>query len=319
MSDPNSWDAGGSDAIKIGDPMTAEWLDALRALMADNNAAKKELARVGIYAEALVAAVKAERDYCLKEEGYADKLYNEQMGNPQRLTFHGLSEAYQEMGERLNELLAENPIPVGPFTATSPSQEDVGVGGDGTCTPMPAVTPDGWCEWTRPAPGYRMQCCDCGLVHEVQFNIVTDVQKAPDGALDAQPIDDPRLSIFFRMRREKPTASIPTLHTQNPIPADLDPQPSPSQEGLGVGRDGTPCVDEIGGDSPLTPLGEAAERAASTLLIGIAFAGKGEESFNNWRGHAEMVVEMLEKAGVKTHESDRVSASLSAHQRGDKS
>ena len=31
---------------------------------------------------------------------------------------------------------------------------------------------DGWSEWVHPEPGYLMGCCDCGLVHEMQFSIV---------------------------------------------------------------------------------------------------------------------------------------------------
>ena len=29
----------------------------------------------------------------------------------------------------------------------------------------------GWCDWITPNPrkNYLMKCCDCGLVHEVQF------------------------------------------------------------------------------------------------------------------------------------------------------
>lgn len=31
---------------------------------------------------------------------------------------------------------------------------------------------DGWCEWVQPiADGYKMSCCDCDLVHEMQFRI----------------------------------------------------------------------------------------------------------------------------------------------------
>lgn len=32
--------------------------------------------------------------------------------------------------------------------------------------------PDGWCDWVHPLPGYLMQCCDCGLVHQMEFAIV---------------------------------------------------------------------------------------------------------------------------------------------------
>ena len=31
------------------------------------------------------------------------------------------------------------------------------------------VDDQGWTDWIRPATGYRMRCCDCGLVHEMEF------------------------------------------------------------------------------------------------------------------------------------------------------
>lgn len=30
---------------------------------------------------------------------------------------------------------------------------------------------DGWSDWIHPLPGYRMACCDCGLVHNFEFRI----------------------------------------------------------------------------------------------------------------------------------------------------
>lgn len=30
---------------------------------------------------------------------------------------------------------------------------------------------EGWSEWIHPLPGYRMQCCDCGLIHDMGFAI----------------------------------------------------------------------------------------------------------------------------------------------------
>lgn len=31
---------------------------------------------------------------------------------------------------------------------------------------------DGWSRWVQPVRrGYRMQCCDCGLIHLVDFRI----------------------------------------------------------------------------------------------------------------------------------------------------
>jgi len=33
------------------------------------------------------------------------------------------------------------------------------------------IRDDGWCDWIHPLPGYKMACCDCGLVHNMQFRI----------------------------------------------------------------------------------------------------------------------------------------------------
>ena len=35
--------------------------------------------------------------------------------------------------------------------------------------------PDGWSRWIYPNPErYLMKCCDCGLVHRMQFRITDD-------------------------------------------------------------------------------------------------------------------------------------------------
>lgn len=33
---------------------------------------------------------------------------------------------------------------------------------------------DGWCDWVSPTPKrpYRMACCDCGLVHDLEFEAI---------------------------------------------------------------------------------------------------------------------------------------------------
>ena len=33
---------------------------------------------------------------------------------------------------------------------------------------------DGWSEWIHPLGGYRMSCCDCGLVHSLEFRLDDD-------------------------------------------------------------------------------------------------------------------------------------------------
>jgi hypothetical protein len=59
------------------------------------------------------------------------------------------------------------------------------------------VDEDGWTEWIRPwgpsgtQKGYRMSCCDCGLSHEMEFDI-----------------DENNLVIMRARRHEKSTGQI---------------------------------------------------------------------------------------------------------------
>ena len=41
-----------------------------------------------------------------------------------------------------------------------------------------AVHPDGWSRWVYPVmDGYKMSCCDCGLVHDMQFRVTDDYDR----------------------------------------------------------------------------------------------------------------------------------------------
>ena len=33
---------------------------------------------------------------------------------------------------------------------------------------------DGWTPWIIPLPGYKIACCDCGLVHRFEFRVKDD-------------------------------------------------------------------------------------------------------------------------------------------------
>jgi hypothetical protein len=36
---------------------------------------------------------------------------------------------------------------------------------------------DGWSDWIHPLPGYKMACCDCGLVHNLEFRVLFRAQR----------------------------------------------------------------------------------------------------------------------------------------------
>jgi len=76
---------------------------------------------------------------------------------------------------------------------------EVGVWGAVQCEPQEAVTEDGWCDWVCPKPqGYLMQCCDCELIHEVDFRVV---QYEPKPSEVYEVVDDPNLQAQMRLRR----------------------------------------------------------------------------------------------------------------------
>ena len=66
------------------------------------------------------------------------------------------------------------------------------------CEPQHA-NDDGWCDWVTPVQrGYLMQCCDCKLVHEVEFRVA---QYDPRPSDQYAVVADPNLEAQFRMRR----------------------------------------------------------------------------------------------------------------------
>lgn len=69
---------------------------------------------------------------------------------------------------------------------------------------------NGWSEWVSPIMnGYKMQCCDCGLIHEVDFKIVRFKGK-PDnnGRSETTPISNKDIQVLLRMRRLNDGANI---------------------------------------------------------------------------------------------------------------
>jgi len=61
---------------------------------------------------------------------------------------------------------------------------------------------DGWTRWVSPImTKYRMACCDCGLVHDIEFKIVKVVMKNKDGSFEYEDINSSKFRIIFRGKR----------------------------------------------------------------------------------------------------------------------
>lgn len=61
----------------------------------------------------------------------------------------------------------------------------------------------GWCRWVPPMmKGYRMGCCDCGLVHDMEFRVVKVNKMLSDGTWEhGDPLDQTKYRVMFRAKR----------------------------------------------------------------------------------------------------------------------
>lgn len=62
---------------------------------------------------------------------------------------------------------------------------------------------DGWSAWQNPTmTGYLMKCCDCGLVHEVEFRVGKVTRVHADGkGWKGEPVPADEYRVQMRMKR----------------------------------------------------------------------------------------------------------------------
>lgn len=60
----------------------------------------------------------------------------------------------------------------------------------------------GWTRWQMPVMrGYLMACCDCGLVHEMEFEAVLVGRKKTNGYIEVESLDPSKYRVRMRARR----------------------------------------------------------------------------------------------------------------------
>jgi hypothetical protein len=50
--------------------------------------------------------------------------------------------------------------------------------------------------------GYRMACCDCGLVHRLDFEVYQIIKQHADGTFTVKPMPADKAKIGFRASRD---------------------------------------------------------------------------------------------------------------------
>jgi hypothetical protein len=67
---------------------------------------------------------------------------------------------------------------------------------------------DDWSEWIAPRKGYRMICCDCNLVHQLEFDIGKNSKTGKRQAIFRVRRDD-RFTASMRKKYETKTTISP--------------------------------------------------------------------------------------------------------------
>lgn len=68
----------------------------------------------------------------------------------------------------------------------------------------------GWTRWVHPVmKGYRMVCCDCGLAHDLEFEVLEVDAYHTNGTWSGEPLDPTVYRVSFRAKRNnRSTAQI---------------------------------------------------------------------------------------------------------------
>lgn len=61
---------------------------------------------------------------------------------------------------------------------------------------------DGWSREIMPImTGYKLACCDCGLVHDTEFYVVYITKRLPGGDMEMKALHSSNYRVVFKVRR----------------------------------------------------------------------------------------------------------------------
>jgi Zn-finger protein len=77
------------------------------------------------------------------------------------------------------------------------------------CEQINAIDEEGWSDWISPKmTGYLMQCCDCGLIHEIDFKVVRYIGERTEGGMQENvEIEDNDVQTLLRAKRRDDLSS----------------------------------------------------------------------------------------------------------------
>ncbi len=75
---------------------------------------------------------------------------------------------------------------------------------------------DGWTEWQTPPRQYRTTCCDCGLVHDIEYRVIVVGRKRRDGSQKVLGLNPAGCQMQFRLRRNERSTAQFRRHARKP-------------------------------------------------------------------------------------------------------
>ena len=63
---------------------------------------------------------------------------------------------------------------------------------------------DNWTSWSAPGmQRYMLGCCGCGLVHEIQYQVIRTTKMNDDGTFEYEATDPMKYRVLFRARQDE--------------------------------------------------------------------------------------------------------------------
>lgn len=86
---------------------------------------------------------------------------------------------------------------------------------------------DGWTDFVSPQmERYRFACCDCGLTHDMQFQVVKVIENLPNGDWKhSAALASTKYKVQFRVRRN--ARSTAQIRRHKPNASDVATTPAP--------------------------------------------------------------------------------------------
>lgn len=85
---------------------------------------------------------------------------------------------------------------------------------------------DGWSDWEYPnMEKYKMQCCDCGLVHDIEFQAIRITKQNEDGSFQFEELPKDQFCVRLKAKRNNRSTGQIRRHKKSNVIEDYSNPP----------------------------------------------------------------------------------------------